>query len=184
VGARGRLSEEPELRLEVVVPQGCADGVVAALRAAHPYEEVAFDLLPLEGQDPEISLGLRGVLPRRVPLAAFARAVCDALDLGHARVVGRARAGVRQVAVLGGAGGGEIPKIPSDIDVYVTGDVKYHEADAAQARGLAVIDAGHAGTEKAVAAAMAARLKQSLKGLPVKAHVEPELFALVTRHAR
>lgn len=183
-GRRGALSEEAERRFEVLLPKVRAGAVVAALRAAHPYEEVAYDLVPLEGRDSRFSLGLRGALPKPVALRDFAAAVCESLDLDHARFVGDPRRKVRNVAVMGGAGAGEIPRIPAGVDVYVTGDVKYHEADAALARGLAVVDAGHAGTEKAVATAMAAHLKRALKGLSVKPYVEPEIFNLVARHGR
>lgn len=184
VGQRGTLNEEPERRFEAVLPQARAAAVVAALRAAHPYEEVAYDLVPLDNPDPRFSLGLRGTLPKAVTLRAFADHVRAALDLPHARFVGDGRRKVREVAVMGGAGGGEMGRVPPGVDVFVTGDVKYHDADAALARGLAVVDAGHAGTEKAIATAMASHLKRALKGLHVKPYIEPEIFHVVARHAR
>ena len=62
------------------------------------------------------------------------------------------------------------------IDVYVTGDLKYHEADAAQERGLALIDAGHDGTERNIATAIARHLRKAVPGLVTKAFIEPEIF--------
>jgi hypothetical protein len=47
VGERGREERVAELRLETVFPEERQDEVLAALRAAHPYEEPAFDIYPL-----------------------------------------------------------------------------------------------------------------------------------------
>ena len=47
IGEVGREERVPELRVETVVPVERADEIVRALVAAHPYEEVAFELYPL-----------------------------------------------------------------------------------------------------------------------------------------
>ena len=88
---------------------------------------------------------------------------------------------VRSVAVLGGSGGGSAADIPGDIDVYVTGDVKYHEALDARERGLNIIDAGHHGTEKWIVPALADYLKKNLKGARVTAYNEPDPFRAITK---
>ena len=88
---------------------------------------------------------------------------------------------VRSVAVLGGSGGGSAGGVPSDIDVYVTGDVKYHEALDARERGLSIIDAGHHGTEKWIVPALAEYLKKNLTGARVTAYNEPDPFRAVTK---
>jgi dinuclear metal center YbgI/SA1388 family protein len=181
-GAKGRVNAEPEHRLEVLAPKARLGAVIEALRAAHPYETPAYDIVLLENRDESLSLGLRGELPKALRLDAFARQVCQALDVPHVRWVGEASRKVRQVAVLGGSGAGEIAKLPAEVDVYVTGDVKYHDADLAAARGLALVDPGHAGSEKAIATAIAVRLRASLKGLLVTAYIEPELFHVAHSH--
>lgn len=178
-GKKGKVNEEPEHRFETLVPKARLAGVLAALFDAHPYEEVAYDLVALENQDPALGLGRVGSLPTPLPLADFAAHVNKALKLKHLRYVGAARKRVKTVAVFGGAGGGEAAQVPEGIDVFVTGDVKYHDADTAAARGLAVIDAGHAGTEKGIVPAIAAYLRKQLPGVSVRAFVEPELFNVV-----
>jgi dinuclear metal center YbgI/SA1388 family protein len=179
-GAIGMLNEEPELRFEVLVPRVRLPKVLRALLEAHPYEEPAYDIVPLDNTDPRFALGARGALARSMTLEKFARHVCRALKLRHVRVVGKPGLRIRQVAVCGGAGGGEIPQIPRDIDVYVTGDLKYHEADAARMRGLALIDAGHVGTERNIATHMARYLRKKLPGVKTKAIIEPEIFTTIT----
>jgi len=179
-GEKGLLNREAEQRLEMVVPKALLGGVLDALREAHPYEEPAFDVIPLENTDPRYGLGARGVLENSMRLVDFARHVRQALNLKHVRMVGKPGTRVRSVAVCGGAGGGEIGNIPGDIDVYVTGDLKYHEADGARERGLALIDAGHVGTERGIATHLARHLRKAIPGLTVKAIIEPELFQAIT----
>ena len=152
-GERGRLHEEVEDRLEIVVERAALPDVVAALRDTHPYEEVAFDVYPLTeqataGTQRVAGLGLVGELPAPQPL----RAVADTLALGlpspHLRVVGDLDRPVRRVAVCGGAGDGLVGTAHrAGADVYVTGDLRHHPALDAATSGLALIDAGHYDTE-------------------------------------
>ncbi len=175
-GRKGKRNEEPELRFETLVAKAVLPQVLQALRAAHPYEEAAYDIVALENRDTRFGLGARGTLGRPTALRDFAESVRAALKLSHVRIVGDPRRKVQRVAVCGGAGGGEIPSLPRDIDVYVTGDLKYHEADAAQERGVALIDAGHDGTERNIATTIARHLKKVVPGLAIKAFIEPEIF--------
>ena len=180
-GKRHIINEEPEQRFEILVPKARLSAVLKALLNAHPYEEPAYDLVPLENTDSTISLGLRGTLKRAVSLDTFAARVRANLEIAHVRVVGNPKRKIRQVAVLGGAGGGSIASMPDDLDAVVTGDVKYHEALDAEARGIAIIDAGHHGTEKWIVPAIAARLRAALPELRVATYMEPDIFRAITR---
>ncbi|MFP4502269.1 MAG: Nif3-like dinuclear metal center hexameric protein [Candidatus Hydrogenedentota bacterium] len=180
-GEKGQVNEEAERRFEVLVAEARLGQVLAAMREAHPYEEVAYDLYELNNTDPDVGLGLRGCLPKPVALADFAAHVRKALGVKHVRFAGQARRKVRTVAMLGGGGGGDAGKIPDDIDVYVTGDVKYHDALAAVERGMAVIDATHEGTERFVAQALSDYLRKACPDLTVRAYQEPEVFRVVTQ---
>ena len=179
-GKRFVVNEEPELRFEVLVTKARLAPVIAALKAVHPYEEVAYDLVVLENYDASIGLGVKGHLDRGMTLGVFSRFVRKALGARFVRVAGSLDTRVHSVGVLGGSGGGEIAKMPSSLDVLVTGDVDYHDALAAQDRGLAVIDAGHAAAEKWVVPALAAYLKPRLKKVRVATYLEPELFRVIS----
>jgi dinuclear metal center YbgI/SA1388 family protein len=179
-GEKLKLNEEPERRFETIFPKHLRVQVLAALRDAHPYEEIAYDLYKLENGDPSISLGLRFELPKPLTLAALAESVRKKLGLKHVRYTGGAKARVRRVAVMGGSGGSSAANVPGDVDVFVTGDVKYHEALDAQERGLAIIDAGHHGTELPVVSSMASHLKALLPKLRVKPYLEPDPFTVIT----
>lgn len=178
-GGKLRLNEEPERRFEAVVPEVRLDTVLEALRRVHPYEEPAYDVVPLSNRDPSVGLGLRGSLAEPVSLDDLARHACERLELDGVRVVGEGSRQVSKVGVLGGSGGGEIVRMPAGLDVLVTGDVKYHDAVAADVAGLAVVDAGHAGTEKCIVPALARYLRQECEGLGVYTYLEPGVFRSV-----
>lgn len=181
VGERGKLHQESERRLETIVPAALLSQVIDAMMSAHPYEECAYDVYPLDMTDPDVSLGLRGELAETTTLGEFSEQVCAQLEIDHVRVSGKQKSKIRRVAVMGGAGGGSTPQVPDDIDVFVTGDVKYHEAVDAVQRGLNVIDAGHHGTEKWIVPWLADRLRAGLDGLKVSTYVEPDPFSVVTK---
>jgi len=149
LGQAGRDEAVTELRLEVVFPRRLKRRVTAAYVAAHPYEEPAYDLYPVENEVATLGLGRLGVLPAAQPLAAFAADVAAVLRLPSLRYAGDGARAVRRVAVLPGSGAEAIARGVAQVaDVLVTGDVKYHEAREAQAQGLALVDAPHGVTEQ------------------------------------
>lgn len=178
-GKKGRVNQEPEYRVEMVVPKARLSGVLAALHRAHPYETPAYDVVMLENRDLSLGLGVAGELAKPVALDAWARTVRAALGCDSVRVVGPPRKRVRTVGVLGGGGASEIAELPSGIDVFVTGDVRYHDALHALNSGLALIDAGHAATENLMVPAMAEFLRTHLSGVPVYELKEPGPFRVL-----
>ena len=169
LGERGRLERVEEIRLETVVPAHTAHRAAAAVRAAHPYEEPAFDVYPVEGRPEGCGHGRVGRLP--VPMTPEGLAEHVSASLGFpARLVADPRPGqrVERVAVLGGSGGSFVREAAaSGADAYVTGDLDYHDALLAEALGLAAIDAGHAATELPSLAPLAERLS-GLVDVPVE----------------
>ena len=127
-GKKGRVNEEPERRIEMLAPKPVLPAILRALFESHPYEEVAYDVIPLENAAGRYGLGVRGSLSAALSLGDFAGLVRRALKANHVRVVGNRRRRVRTVGVLGGDGGGALDRISPDLDVVVTGDVTYHDA--------------------------------------------------------
>ncbi len=144
IGSQGKLERVKEIRLETVVPQSVQRSVIQAMLRAHPYEEVAYDLYPLDLKGRSFGLGRVGLLPDAVSLKEFVERVKAAFDVPMVRYVGEEDRPVRKVALLGGSGSHFMRRaLFAGADVYLTGDVDYHTAlDAAQA-GLAVVDPGH-----------------------------------------
>ena len=109
------------------------------------------------------SLGRIGTLPAPVAIDDFAHSVRERLGVSHVRLVRAADRPVRRVAVVGGAGAEFIDTaVRRGADVYLTGDVKYHEAQRAAEQGMHLIDAGHFGTERPVLPVLADLLRAEL----------------------
>ncbi|WP_027088313.1 Nif3-like dinuclear metal center hexameric protein [Cohnella panacarvi] len=163
IGQQGRLESAAEIRIETVVPQSVRKAVVSAMLKAHPYEEVAYDLYPMDLKGRSFGLGRVGVLPQPETLDQFAERVKQALDVPFVRIVGDGSRPIRKVAVLGGSGAKYIRHATfAGADVLVTGDIDYHSAQDAEAAGLAIVDPGH-NAEKIMKPKLAEWLQEQLK---------------------
>jgi putative NIF3 family GTP cyclohydrolase 1 type 2 len=140
--------------------------VLTALRAAHPYEMPAYQLVELAPEPGPRGLGRVGVLPEAVTLAEFTELLSRVLPSTARGVVaaGDPATVVRTVAVCGGSGGSLIEHARrAEADVYVTSDLRHHVAlDAAADQGPALVDAAHWATEWPWLGAAAARLHDAL----------------------
>lgn len=171
IGSTGRLETVEEVRLETIMPAGLAGPVVKAMLAAHPYEEVAYDLYPLENRPVKTGLGRVGRLLDSVTLEEFARRVKSSLGVTAVRAGGPPAGTVRTVALCGGSGGDFWPlALNAGADVFVTGDIGYHTARDMLAAGISFVDAGHYGTERVVLDPLARRLGERFRarGLEVE----------------
>ncbi len=150
IGSVGSISEVAETRLEMVLPRQSRAAVVAALRAAHPYEEVAFDLYEVASAPGSTGLGRVGDLAQPVTLAEFVQRVASALPptAVGVRGAGDPQRLISRVAVCGGAGDSLIDAAArAGADVFVTADLRHHPTQEASLRGLALVDATHWATE-------------------------------------
>ena len=149
VGRVGEVETVAEARVEAVLPRGRRRAVVEALRAVHPYEEPAFDVIELAdvpGRDAAGS-GRVGRLAEPTTLRAFAEHVCDVLpDTAHGvRVGGDPDRAVETVAVTSGAGDFLLDTVlATGADVYVTSDLRHHRAgEFLEHGGPALVDVAH-----------------------------------------
>ena len=131
-------------------------GVNDVLAARLGLEKLSTFITTAQTDGSAESLGRIGTLPAPVAIDDFAHSVCKRLGVSHARLVRAADRPVRRVAVVGGAGAEFIDTaVRRGADVYVTGDVKYHDAQRAVEQGMHIIDAGHFGTERPVLSVLA-----------------------------
>jgi dinuclear metal center YbgI/SA1388 family protein len=151
VGEVGREERTAEARLEMLTPRGLRADVVTALVAAHPYEEVAYDIYELVGQPGSQGHGRVGQLEQPMSLASFAAHVAQSLPTTPAGVrwAGEAEQTVIRVAVIGGAGDSMFDAaLASGADVLVTADLRHHPVSELRGRAaLAVVDPGHFASE-------------------------------------
>jgi len=159
IGSPGRDERVEEVRIETILPRRLSRKVIDKMCRAHPYEEVAYDLYPLSNRFENAGLGRIGRLAEPMTLECFALQVKQALGTSTVRTVGDREHKVTKVAVCGGSGASLLAEADRrGADVLVTGDVKYHEARQAEQRGIALVDAGHFGTEHLAVAGMVAAL--------------------------
>ena len=156
IGSHGIVEYVEEARIETIMPEKISRRVIRAMLKIHPYEEVAYDLYQLINSGDSLGLGRVGKLRAPIALAEFITQVKIILGIEYVRVTGPIDKIVKKVAVCGGSGAGFINKAAfAGADVFITGDVKYHEAQEALTAGIAVIDAGHFATEQPVVDALA-----------------------------
>jgi len=143
VGEPGKRHTEKEAKLEVIFPAHLHSKVVNTLLKAHPYEEVAYDIIPLLNGHPGVGSGLLAELPEPLDESRFLQNIRQTFGLQlirHTPLLGKP---VKKVALCGGAGSFLTRKaIAAGADFYITADVKYHEFFDADGR-LVIADIGH-----------------------------------------
>lgn len=149
VGRAGALESVDELRLEMVCPAAAVSGVVAAMRAAHPYEEPAIDVYALAGRDDLRAGGGRvASLDSPTALTVIIERLKQRLGVGAVHLA-QAKATAARIACVPGSGASLLSAaITAGADCFVTGEMKHHEVLAALDGGCSVILAGHTETER------------------------------------
>ncbi|MGW0162938.1 Nif3-like dinuclear metal center hexameric protein [Mycobacterium sp. NPDC003323] len=148
VGAVERVAED---RIEMIAPARLRARVLAALRAAHPYEEPAFDVFALAALPAGVGIGRICSLPEPEPLSAFVSRVHGALPVTTwgVRAAGDAEAMVSRVAVCGGSGDSLLGTVArAGVQAYVTADLRHHPADEhGRVSDVALVDVAHWASE-------------------------------------
>ena len=160
VGSKGRREEAAEWRLEVVCADALVEKAVAALRSAHSYEEPAYDVYPLRSQRGKFGEGRLGLLPAPVPLGAFAQIVKDALKASCVQIVGPGSRPIQRIAIACGAAGEFLADaVRQQAEVFLTGEVRFHDCLAAQDQHVALVLPGHYASERVGIEMLADRLQ-------------------------
>jgi len=159
LGQKGTLQRVKELRLEMETPEWKLPDVLRAMKSAHPYEEVAYDVSPLLKPDARHGMGAIGSLPRALGLRTFLGKVARELKARGVRYSGTPRSGIRRVAVCGGSGSDLTPTaISAGADAFVTADVRYHGFQEHEDE-IVLVDAGHYETEHPAVGTLARYLR-------------------------
>jgi putative NIF3 family GTP cyclohydrolase 1 type 2 len=136
------------MKIEVVFPAWLQKAVVSAMIAAHPYEEVAYDVVALENTHPGIGAGIIGQLPEPLSEKAVLKQLQQVFGVPVVRHTPLTGQPVSRVAVCGGAGSFLISRaLAAGAQLFVTADVKYHEFFDANGR-MVIADIGHYESEQ------------------------------------
>jgi dinuclear metal center YbgI/SA1388 family protein len=148
VGEKGLQHQEKEIKIELTFPSYLEKIIVKALLQAHPYEEVAYDIIALENAHPGIGSGLVGNLSSPMDEKDFLQYIKDkfkAAVIRHTQLIDKP---ITKVAVCGGSGSSLIfNALNCGAHFFVTADVKYHEFFDANNR-MVIADIGHYESEQ------------------------------------
>lgn len=147
IGAKDSFTQTHEVRIETVAPADKVDVVVSAMRAAHPYQEVAYDVYPLHNKLTLGGLGAVGQLPEAESLEAFIARLQRVFAPRCIRVSNSEKRQIARVALCGGAGVSLLPEAERQgADIMVTGDCKYHDFQRGPGETI-LCDIGHRESE-------------------------------------
>lgn len=148
VGKKEQFTKVEESQLAVVVPKHAKNRVLKALEKSHPYEAVAYELVALENQHPDVGLGSIGKLEKPLKRDDFLHHLKNSLNIPYLRHSEILNKEIKTVAVLGGSGSFCIDAAKAKgADALVTADLKYHDFFRAE-KQLLLVDAGHYETEQ------------------------------------
>lgn len=161
VGEPGKLERAPETRIETIVPSANLTAVVQALKESHPYEEPAFDLIQLATLPETRGMGRIGEIAPIAREKLISR-IRDALGVSSLLIAGPTEGEAKLAACCAGAGGsltGEA--LRQKADVYLTGEMRHHDALKAAAAGMTVICTLHSNSERVALPRYAQRIRET-----------------------
>jgi dinuclear metal center YbgI/SA1388 family protein len=148
IGKIGETHFEEEVQINVTFSASVEKKVMNALVKNHPYEEIAYEVLTLENNNPDIGMGMIGTLKKPMGENDFLKLVrerMNALGIRHSKLINK---NIEKVAVLGGSGAFAIKAAKAaGADIFITSDVKYHQFYEAENK-MVIADIGHFETEQ------------------------------------
>ena len=169
IGKKGRLERVSEVRLETVAPAGKIEQIIAALRKSHPYETPAFDVFRHYDAEGRLGLGRIGRLAEPMSMGKILQKVKKATGAKAAGIIGPAKRTIRTAAVCAGSCGKLVfDAIAADCDLYLTGELKHHQALAVAQSEMTCVCLGHSVSERFALKNLAWQLKKRLKSVTIR----------------
>ena len=148
VGTTGQFHQEKEVKIEMIVPNYKVNAVVNSLMDAHPYEEVAYDVIKMENEHGNVGSGVVGELAFEENELDFLNRIKTDLKTDCIRHTNLRNKKIKRVAICGGSGSFLLNNaIAEKADVFITGDYKYHQFFDADNQ-IIIADVGHYESEQ------------------------------------
>ncbi|MPW27017.1 Nif3-like dinuclear metal center hexameric protein [Alkalibaculum sp. M08DMB] len=172
IGTPYNVEEVEEVRLETIIKESNLSKTIKAVLKVHPYEEVAYDIYPLENKGQVQGLGIIGILENEIEAKEFIELVKHKLHVVNLRGSGNLPEKIKKVAICSGAGASLMNKAKfAGADVFITGDLKYHDGQTANEIDLFIIDPGHYATEIIVRQYLSKYLYEKIQSQKLKVDV-------------
>ena len=143
LGEPNKLHVEAEEKIEVILPKYKVNAVVRAMKAVHPYEEVAHDIVPLLNAWQEVGSGMVGEWAEEKEMGEALKFIKQAFGAGAVRYTQSKHTTARTVALCGGSGSFLLPQaIQSGAHIFVSSDFKYHQFFDGEEK-ITIADIGH-----------------------------------------
>lgn len=148
VGSANQLEKVKEIRSEYIIPEHLISKALNTLKIIHPYEEVAYDIIPLKNNNQTIGSGMVGELEEEMNTVEFLHLVKEKFNCGIIRHTNIVKDKIKKIAFCGGAGSFLLTQAKSfKADIFITGDYKYHDFFDAEDEIL-IADIGHFESEQ------------------------------------
>lgn len=168
IGQPGELRKEAETKIEVIFPSWTEGELLAAMREAHPYEEVAYDILQLDNAHQLVGSGMIGILPTPMEGMDFLHMVKEKMATACIRYTPLPNRLITKVAVCGGAGSFLLPTaMRAGADIFITADYKYHQFFDADG-SITIADIGHYESEQFTIQLIADKLREKFSNFAVR----------------
>lgn len=167
IGEIGEREEVDEYKIEVLLPQYKLSKVLQALLKAHPYEEVAYDIIPLLNQNQETGSGMVGELEEAIPTKEFLNHIKQVFDTQAIKHTALIQPQIKKVAVCGGSGSFLLKDaISAKADIFITADFKYHQFFDADNQ-IIIADIGHYESEQFTSELLIEKLNKKFSNFAV-----------------
>ena len=148
IGEEGQLCKVNESAISFMVLKSELNDVIQTIKAVHPYEEMAYDVFEMAHLKKTYGLGRYGKCKEEITLGAFLEEIKTFFNIEHVRVSNdELSMPINSVALCSGEGSECMSEAARVAQVYITGDVKFHQAQMAQSLGMILIDVGHYASE-------------------------------------
>lgn len=169
IGKKGKLEKVREVRFETIVPAEKLEDCVAAMKKAHPYETPAYDVFKLYDSRTKFGLGRIGKLAKPRRLSEIIDKIKEDTGAKAVGIVGRENRLVKTAAVCAGSCGKIINTvIAENVDLYVTGELKHHQAIAAQEACVTCLCLSHTVSERFILKKLTKQLQKRIKNVTIK----------------
>jgi dinuclear metal center YbgI/SA1388 family protein len=148
LGTKGQVNVQKEVKIETIFPAHLQSRIIEKMIEAHPYEEVAYDIYPLDNENPKVGAGVIGELKEKSDELEFLKEVKKTFEskcIKHTKLLNKK---IKKVAVCGGSGSFLLNKaMGSGADIFISADFKYHDFFEAN-NNILIADIGHYESEQ------------------------------------